>query len=240
MGEIISQTLYGQVFEHMKDLIRSGALKQGDLLPGENALAQRLGVSRVTVRRALKQLSEAGIIQTHKGKGSFVAVDWRGLLEKGEMHDRVEEYQRTFLMSTQARRVIEPAIARQAAAQATPEDLARLEQVLEARDEQLVLAPLLGRPSKLVDFHSCMWECLHNPVVMRTWEQLAETSAVVNRLPIVLPTHREEQMEQARRQHRNIFEAIKRRDGEYAYLYMMVHCDWIMETYGQYFENFLH
>ena len=52
--------------------IRSGRLPAGARLPGELALAERFGVSRTTVRAALAQLAEAGLITTHTGKGSYV------------------------------------------------------------------------------------------------------------------------------------------------------------------------
>lgn len=55
--------------------IRSGRLRRGTRLPGENALAERFGVSRTTVRAALAELSEDGLIATHIGKGSYVLYD---------------------------------------------------------------------------------------------------------------------------------------------------------------------
>lgn len=239
MTEHIPQKLHEQVFNSIKDMIRSGALEQGELLPSENKLAEMMGVSRVTVRWALKQLSDAGIIQTRRGKGSIVAVDWKGLLERGELHDQAEECQKTFCMSSHARRIIEPSIARQAALCATDEDIARMETALRCKEEELVLAPLMGRTSELVDFHTCIWLSLRNPVLMETWAHLAETSAAIRQLPFVPPSHREQQKEEAQKQHWKILEAIRRHDGEYAYLYMLEHCDWISETYGQYFTDFL-
>ena len=234
-----SQKLHDQVFDRIKNKIRSGELRQGSLLPGENRLAEEMGVSRVTIRQALKQLSEAGIIETHKGKGSVVTTDWKALLEQGEQRTRSEEYQKTFHMSTQARRIMEPVVARQAALCATEEDLARMRAALEAREDEVTFAPLMGRTSELVDFHTAVWMSLHNPVLMETWEHLAETSAVTSRLPLIAPVHRERQKETAKAQHSDIFQAIERRDPEYAYYYMLVHCDWIAETYGQYFDDFL-
>lgn len=141
MTQRIPRKLHEQVFDSIKDMIRSGALEQGELLPSENKLAQQLGVSRVTVRWALKQLAEAGIIQTRRGKGSIVAVDWKGLLEEGELHDQAEQLQATFFQSTRARWLIEPTVARQAALLATVEDLARMEEALLRREDELVLAP---------------------------------------------------------------------------------------------------
>lgn len=239
MTQRIPQKLHEQVFDRIKDMIRSGALEQGDLLPSENKLAQQMGVSRVTVRWALKQLSEAGIIQTRKGKGSIVAVDWKGLLEQGEMRDEAEELQDIFFQSTRARRLIEPVAARQAAMLATEEDLARMEEALLRQEDEMVLAPLAGRVSGRVDFHTSLWACLRNPVMMQVWEQLCETSATINRLPFVAPVYRNGEKEEAQRQHQKIFEAIKNHSPEYAGLYMMEHCDWIGETYGQYFKDFL-
>lgn len=55
--------------------IRSGRLRRGTRLPGEVALAERFGVSRTTVRAALAELSEGGLIATRTGKGSYVLYD---------------------------------------------------------------------------------------------------------------------------------------------------------------------
>ena len=56
-------------------MIAQGVYQKGDLLPSEKELIEMMGVSRITVRKALQILSEAGVIETRKGKGSFVAVD---------------------------------------------------------------------------------------------------------------------------------------------------------------------
>ncbi len=239
MKKIITQKLHEQVFESIKDMVKAGTYKKGDFLPSENALVEMLGVSRVTVRQALKKLAEVGIIETRKGKGSIVAVEWKDLLNEGEMRNVSEEYQNTFFASTQARRILEPVIARQAASSATQEDLAQMEAALSSAEEKMVLSPLMGGSSKRVDFHTCMWRSLHNPVLMETWKNLEETTAQIDKLPLVPPIYRQQQSEEALRQHRAIFEAIRRRDGDYAYYYMLVHCDWILETYGQYFKDFL-
>ena len=65
--------LYTQVLEQVKSMIAQGVYQKGDLLPSEKELIEMMGVSRITVRKALQILSEAGVIETRKGKGSFVA-----------------------------------------------------------------------------------------------------------------------------------------------------------------------
>jgi len=59
--------------------IRAGLVRRGARLPGEVELARRFGVSRNTVRTALAQLTEDGLISTRTGKGSFVIFDGRPL-----------------------------------------------------------------------------------------------------------------------------------------------------------------
>ncbi|MEV6114606.1 GntR family transcriptional regulator [Streptomyces sp. NPDC052109] len=57
--------------------IQDGSHRSGERLPGEHLLAQRFGVSRTTVRAALAELSEQGLITTRTGKGSYVLFDGR-------------------------------------------------------------------------------------------------------------------------------------------------------------------
>ncbi|MFJ6084594.1 GntR family transcriptional regulator [Streptomyces sp. NPDC092369] len=68
-----------RITEVLAKEIRSGRRPPGEQLPGEHALAQRFGVSRTTVRAALAELSEAGLIATRTGKGSYVLFDGRPL-----------------------------------------------------------------------------------------------------------------------------------------------------------------
>lgn len=59
--------------------IESGQFEQGDRLPSEVTLARRFGVSRTTVRAALAELTDDGLIATRTGKGSFVLYDGQPL-----------------------------------------------------------------------------------------------------------------------------------------------------------------
>lgn len=65
--------VYYQLADDLKQLIESGELKPGDAVPSESQLVTEYGISRVTVRRGLAILLEAGLIETIKGKGNFVA-----------------------------------------------------------------------------------------------------------------------------------------------------------------------
>lgn len=64
--------LHRQLYLVLHDEIARGALGPGDALPTEQSLCEQFGVSRITVRRALADLAEAGLIERRHGVGSFV------------------------------------------------------------------------------------------------------------------------------------------------------------------------
>jgi GntR family transcriptional regulator len=64
--------LYKQLFNHINSSIDKHQLKPGDRLPSENEMAQEFNISRVTIRRALQELTHQGKIVSVPGKGSFV------------------------------------------------------------------------------------------------------------------------------------------------------------------------
>lgn len=64
--------LYLRIAADVEARIRSGRLKAGERIESERALAEKLGVSRMTARQALRELSVKGLIETRTGNGTFV------------------------------------------------------------------------------------------------------------------------------------------------------------------------
>ena len=64
---------YQQVKSHVLAQIHAGVWKEGDAIPGEEALARTFGVSRMTVNRALRELSDEQIVERRQGSGTYVA-----------------------------------------------------------------------------------------------------------------------------------------------------------------------
>jgi GntR family transcriptional regulator len=64
---------YHQVKEAVKALIASGRLKAGDMLPSEFALSEELGISRLVVHRAFRELVTEGLLIRKRAKGTFVS-----------------------------------------------------------------------------------------------------------------------------------------------------------------------
>lgn len=67
-----SKPMYRQIADALREKINAGELKPGDALPTESTLQEAFGVSRVTVRQALKLLTEEQIIESIQGSGSYV------------------------------------------------------------------------------------------------------------------------------------------------------------------------
>ena len=66
--------LHRQLFAVLRDGILSGVYQPGSALPKEEALCERFGVSRITVRRTLEDLKAEGLIEKRQGRGTFVTV----------------------------------------------------------------------------------------------------------------------------------------------------------------------
>lgn len=214
--------LYTQVLEQVKSMIAQGVYQKGDLLPSEKELIEMMGVSRITVRKALQILGEAGVIETRKGKGSFVAVDASELAPASMDLKKCCE---SFVQATQARLLLEPAIARQAAQTATPEEL-----------EQLRKNVHTALP---VDhFHDVLVEMAHNPLVT-DWIQQSHRLETDPTLSALIPPARQRSMSpQLEAQHQKIYEAIRDHKSEHAYFYMKEHLEFVLESYQEYFAMF--
>jgi DNA-binding LacI/PurR family transcriptional regulator len=67
--------LYERIIDYLLDEVRRGALTPGDRVPSEMELAERFEVSRITSKKALELLRQAGVVHRIRGKGSFVAAE---------------------------------------------------------------------------------------------------------------------------------------------------------------------
>jgi GntR family transcriptional repressor for pyruvate dehydrogenase complex len=147
---------YEQVADQLRDLIMSGELVPAQRLPNEAALAAQFGVSRPTIREALRELSALSLIRTTKGAsgGSFVTVPTPdhiseflsaniGLLSRSD-HVALDEF-------LEARKLLEVPAARLAARRRTDADLERLRAAIPGRP--------LEREEQFIynkDFHSTL------------------------------------------------------------------------------------
>ncbi len=134
----------------------------GQKLPGENALSERLRVSRNTLREAIKVLASRGILEVYRGKGTFVARDLKAFdgYDLGQM-DRVRKRLKDLY---EVRLLIEPELAALACARATDEEMANI--IRLAKDaEEAVHSEL--RASTEQEFHAAIIAAAHNDFLMQ-------------------------------------------------------------------------
>lgn len=121
------------VADQIRTLILEGRLQQGDRLPSERELAERFGVSRVTVRDALRILEVAGLIEVRLGAsgGAFVTAPSANIVAEG-IANMLMTAAVTPDEVVESRLVLELGIVSLAAARATEEDLAELRRICDA------------------------------------------------------------------------------------------------------------
>lgn len=216
--------LYEQVVERVRGMIEDGMYRKGDLLPSEKELMEMMGVSRITVREAMRILSEAGVIQTIKGKGSFVLM---GREELRDHPDEKKSYPENFLESTQARLLLEPAAARYVATHCTEEARRAIEKNL---------ADSTG--DGLQSFHLSIIQATGNQVLIRFFRELLTMEDVPPVITLVPPFRQKSVAAKLQRQHEKICAAIRDGDGEFAYFYMLEHLNFVKATYQEFFDMF--
>jgi GntR family transcriptional regulator, transcriptional repressor for pyruvate dehydrogenase complex len=119
-----------EAIEKIKEMIVSGALRPGDRLPREADLADHLGLSRNSLREAVKALSLIHVLDVRQGDGTYVTslepsvlLDTMGFVIDFHRDDTVLEF-------LEVRRILEPAATAMAAARMTRAEVAELRGLL--------------------------------------------------------------------------------------------------------------
>lgn len=117
--------------QRVRALIADGTLRTGDRLPSEGVLSEQLGVSRGSIREAIRMLAALGVVDTRHGSGSFVAeLRAADVIESLSLTVGLLPLE-SVLELYELRRVLESHAASLAAARAAPGDLTALAQTLD-------------------------------------------------------------------------------------------------------------
>ncbi|WP_202232651.1 FadR/GntR family transcriptional regulator [Actinacidiphila reveromycinica] len=217
-----------EAIEKIKDMIVSGALRPGDRLPKESELAAELGLSRNSLREAVRALSLIRILDVRQGDGTYVtSLDPQLLLEALSF---VVDFHRddTVLEFLAVRRILEPAATAMAAVRLTPAELDALEGRLDALGtapsvEQLVASDL--------DFHRGIVQGSGNSVLCSLLDGL---SGPTTRARIWRGVTQEDAIARTLHEHRAILTALRDRDPDAARAWATVHVasveQWLRST----------
>jgi len=177
---------YEQLAGVLRDRIASGALREGDRLPTEATLAQQAGVSRSTVREALRTLQEARLIERASSKVMVV----RRQTDNDAFRELTHALRRrrvTFAHLHEALATIEPELARLAAERAEPADIVVLRANLEAQARALEDYVEWSRLDE--EFHLTIAEISANPALIIARAPMTQLLVPTLHRFIASPTH---------------------------------------------------
>src|SRR5262245_4098759 len=130
------ETLAEQASQSLIEFIQTQNLKPGDVLPSEARLSVEFGVSRPIIREALKSLAGKGVIDIVNGRGAVVKpIDSETLSEFFER--AMHENDNTIMELMEVRKGIEVQSAALAAQRRTPEELAKMSEIVTAMRQHL-------------------------------------------------------------------------------------------------------
>ncbi|MER6946142.1 FadR/GntR family transcriptional regulator [Nonomuraea sp. NPDC000554] len=169
MRNVARTSLVDAAIEELREEITSGAWPVGTKIPSESQLAESLGMSRLSVREAVRVLAHAGLLTTRQGDGTYVTatdeskIALRRRLDKAAAMDIID-----------VRRGLDLVAARLAATKRTEQDLQGLHETLRRRNAAGRAGDLDGFADADVDFHLRVADAAHNPLLGELYRSMSE------------------------------------------------------------------
>src|SRR6202158_1722602 len=215
--------LFEQIVQQGGDSILKCHPKPGDQLPAERDLAQRFGVSRTAVREAVKTLREKGLVEAYSGRGPFVTNGTSQAIRQSlDLMIRINQQEGSANLA-ELRLVLEPEIAGLAAPRIEEQLLSTM------RDAGAVMDRNLQDPDAYIeadlDFHLALAEAVGNPLILSLLDSIVgllreQRSRIfsVDGGP-----------ERGQFHHKQILQAVERRDGAAARDAVRAHLEQVRE-----------
>lgn len=198
----------------LEQLLQDGVWRPGDQLPGERDLASRFGVSRSSVREALRILELHGWVEIRQGDGTRVA----SASESFGRRLRSRLHQEDFILELfEVRRILEPAVAALAAERSHPQGVARLEELLA--QQQAAKGDLYRFVELDMVFHKTLADMSRNAVL----SEIVGLLEVELRQIRLVSTAKRYRPQVTLSEHLRILEAIRASDPEVARQAMLAH-----------------
>ncbi|WP_327657396.1 FadR/GntR family transcriptional regulator [Streptomyces sp. NBC_00483] len=168
-----SGTLTNRVEEMLLSAVVSGRFEADTRLPQEGELAEELGVSRLTLREALRSLQRMGVLRVERGRGTFVNARARwSHLDPTVLAAMIDAGQGTELYRslTELRRMVETGLVGLAAERRDDEHLVGLEAAVERMQQACDTHDVQEFAAADMDFHGILLDAADNPLVLGIYE----------------------------------------------------------------------
>jgi len=217
--------VYAEVASQIRRLIADGRIKPGDLLPPERELAEIFGVSRTSVRDAIRILEMRGLVAPRQGEGTVVLQDSVDAVVS-PLADALAESRDLSADLFDMRKILEPPLARVAALRATKDDIEALEEILERQADRVRAGEVAIEEDSA--FHYRVMMVSKNRVIPKVMDVVMDLLKESR----VRSLHGASRARKSLEGHRQILEAIKHRDGEAAAARMREHIEEIEVVSG--------
>ena len=216
---VSSNRMSEAIVDQIRGLIRSERLRPGDRLPSERDLGERMGVSRVTIREAMRVLEAGGLVEIRVGArgGAFVTSPSSSKISSG-LADLISLSPLTAGEVTEARKIVELGIIPLVVERATEHDIADLREMIARHQIALKNGEYGMRMS--ADFHIRIAACTHNAAIetlVHSFHGPLLMSLREAQVAAPLMGHR------GTNEHRDFVEAVARKDLAAAEEIMRVH-----------------
>ncbi|WAB85189.1 FadR/GntR family transcriptional regulator [Microcella daejeonensis] len=214
-------SLVDDVAEALLSQIVSGALPIGGALPSEAELCEKHGVSRVTVREAIKTLAAQRVVDVQRGRGTFVLPHsaWTGLEAVLRATAFGADDGRASLQLIEVRRMIETGAAALAAERRSDDELAQLEECVEGMRAAHAADDLAMFVEHDIRFHDVILRATGNVFVAVLFEPLARVMRAKREQTSAVPVIQEHAIEQ----HGLVLAALRSGDADAARRAMDAH-----------------
>jgi DNA-binding FadR family transcriptional regulator len=202
----------------LRSFIAEGGYKAGGRLPPERELTDELGMTRSTLRKALDALEREGAIWRHVGKGTFVASAANGRSSGGALVELGRQL--TPFRMMRARLAIEPAIAKEAAINASGAGLTHMNVAMERAHSASNWQDYETQDDV---FHRAIAEASDNLLLLSLFDQLNVVRRAVAWGSVVRQSEKPTADHSSFREHEAISAAIEKRDPDLAYEAMRSH-----------------
>lgn len=218
---INTQKNYQQIIDQIQGMIMDGTFKNGDKLPPERQITEQLGVSRSSLREALKALEVLGLIESKHGGGSYItnnigtailksiSIDFR--LNGGTVNDILEL---RYALELEAVKIV--------ALRATDEEIKELEDIVDKMDQNQSEDE---KVSLDIQFHNTLIKNTNNILFQIIADSISELMGLFIKGIREIYNEDNEHMKTYYfvEQHKNIVNAIKKRNPDEAWKVMREH-----------------
>ncbi len=214
-----SRNTFEETVECIAGAIKARLLSPGDRLPPERELARQLGISRATLREALRVLINAGYLEVRPGRsgGTFVAR-WPEPPRAPQQVVIIARVRDQLPALLDYRRAVEPTAAELAAQRATPAEISELEGILQRlTGQEENFAVYRAQDAR---FHVGIARAAKSPLIHHA---VVEVQTALTEILDLIVYHSSRVLQHSTEYHWRIFEAIARREPEEARQLMVGH-----------------